>query len=771
MKISSKIMTAFIAINIIAVVTTATLLSINANNASSLAIEHQVKNQLLSVGEVKKVEIENYFDGIKKQLVNLANSTMTEDATLQLTESFQTVSRESEVSASKSQRLQDYYVDQFGKTFLESNNSNANAIEKLQGISLNGTLLQQAYIGDNSHPLGNKHLLDKASDGTVYSEVHDIYHDNYRSFLESWGYYDVFIVDMSGNVIYSVFKELDFATNLIDGPYQDSGLSQTFNNAKTLAQGEFEFVDFSPYYPSYNSPASFIGTPIIKNNQTIGVLVFQMPIDTINTIMTYDGKWREDGLGETGESFLVGPDNLMRSQSRMLIENEQEYQEMLHQTGVSDLIISKINLSKSSVGQQPIDMPYVNLALQGQSGVKSVTSYANNAVFAAYTPANILGKPWALISEIDTSEAMLEVTELNQMLYNMAFAIGSSMVLISAIIAWLVAIGISKPIKILSEKIEHVAKNNDLSVRFNTKGNDEIASLSASMNLMLNDFSNVIQGAYQTVKTLSSASENIQLNIEEMKREVDQQALNSNQVATAAAQMSTSISGVATFANNASDSSEKVLHSVRESAGVGQSLVNEISELSTRMGQATQSMTQLSAESDSIGSVLDVIQGIAEQTNLLALNAAIEAARAGDQGRGFAVVADEVRSLAILTQTSTKEIRSKVESLQAETSKVVEGISGANHFVASSVDNCNKNNIMLEKIASMMAEINEMNKQIAAAAGEQSSVTEDITKNVNNIADSAKSVSKNTHSADDTASSIHSQTQQLTTQIGLFKIA
>lgn len=756
--------------NITAVAVTAILLTVTANDASRLAIEHQVKNQLLSVDEVKKSEIKNYFNGISKHLKTLANSIITEDATQQFTKSFQAVSRESENNAGKTQRLQDYYVKEFEQTFFETNGIEVNSLDKLQDIDLNGKLLQQAYIGDNGNTLGNKHLLDKASDGTVYSEVHEVYHSNYRNVLESWGYYDIFLIDMSGNVIYSVFKELDYGTNLVDGPYQNSGLSQAFNAAKSLKSGEFEFIDFSPYYPSYNSPASFIGSPVIKDGETIGVLVFQMPVDNINSIMTYDAKWREDGLGETGESFLVGPDNLMRSQSRMLIENKDAYNEIMRKNGLSESVIFRIDLTQSSVGQQPINTAHVNMALQGESGLKIMTNFANHEVFAAFTPVNILGKQWALISEIETSEAMMEVSALSEKLRKIALAIGAMMVFISAVIAWFVAEGISKPIKELSQKIEHIAKNHDLMMRLKSEGNDEIASLSSSMNMMLDDFQNVIQGAYVTVKTLGGASKNIQENIEIMKSEVDQQASNSNQVATAAAQMNTSISEVATFANNASDSSEKVLHSVRESANVGKTLVHEISELSTRMGQATESMGQLSVESDSIGSVLDVIQGIAEQTNLLALNAAIEAARAGDQGRGFAVVADEVRSLAIRTQTSTEEIRSKVESLQSETTKVVEGISGANHFVSSSVDNCNKNNKMLENIASMMADINEMNRQIAAAAGEQSSVTEDITKNVNSIAESAKSVSQNTYNTGEMAGNIDTQTQQLTKQIGMFKI-
>lgn len=771
MRISTKIKTAFIAISAIAVIATASLLTATAINTSSLAIEHQLENQLLSVREVKKAEVQDYFVNISKQLTNLANSTMTEDAMVQFSKSFQSVTTETIPTAGQGDILKNYYQNEFGATFKETNNIGTDALSNLDSIGQNGLLLQQAYIGLNENPLGNKHLLDKASDGTTYSEVHEVFHNNYRTFLESFGYYDIFLVDNAGNIVYSVFKELDFATNLLTGPYKDSGLAEAFTGAKSLGKGEFSFVDFKPYYPSYDSPASFIGSPIVIDGKNIGVLVFQMPIDTINEIMTYHGKWREDGLGESGESFLVGPDGLMRSQARMLVENKEEYLKLLATFGVPEKQVDRIATTESSAGQQPIDSTHASQALAGEKGFIATENHLGSTVFAAYTPIDILGTQWALISEINKQEALFEVHALESTLYQAAALTGVVIIAIAIICAWVIASSINKPIANLTKRITSIAKNHDLTMRLDASGKDEIAQLSSSMNTMLDDFMTVIKGADATVKALGDASADIQQNIHSMRGEVDQQASNSSQVATAATEMNASISEVANFANTASESSENVVQSVRQSADVGKQLVNEISSLSDKMNEATQSMEQLSAESHSIGSVLDVIQGIAEQTNLLALNAAIEAARAGEQGRGFAVVADEVRSLAIRTQTSTEEIRAKVESLQAETDKVVNGIRGANQFVASSVENCNRNNEMLAQIEGMMVDINDMNTQIATAATEQSSVTEEISMNVTNIARSSETVSEKTVNTDGTAISINEQAKKLTEQIGMFKIA
>ncbi|MBV7297049.1 methyl-accepting chemotaxis protein [Enterovibrio paralichthyis] len=771
MKVSTKIRAALIGTGVAGVIATTIFLTFAAVSESGKALETQVENQLRSVRAIKKTEIENYFATISRQIVNMANSTMTENAIVQFSKSFQSVESEALPKANQAEVLNNYYVDEFGRTYQETNNQATDATSKLNTIGTSGQLLQQAYIGMNQHPLGSKHLLDKADDGTTYSEVHEVYHPNYRKYLESFGYYDIFLVDTSGNVVYTVFKELDYATNLDTGAYKDTGLAQAYKGAKNLKAGEFAFIDFAPYYPSYDSPASFIASPVVKNGERIGVIIFQMPIDAINSMMTYDSEWRADGLGDTGESYLVGSDNLIRSQARMLVENKDAYLDALRASGVAENTVSRIATTESSAGQQPINTAHINAAIGGEAGFTVTKNHFGKDVFSAYTPIDILGQRWALVTEITKSEALTTVHALQNSLYTKAGVVGFIIIVISALIAWLIANSISRPISVLTSKIIQIAKEHDLTIRLEAKSKDEIGELSRSMNTMLDDFMGLIKGADATAKALGDASESIQKNISAMRSEVDQQASNSSQVATAATEMSASISEVASFANNASESSENVVQSVRQSADVGQQLVSNISELSSRMNEATKSMEQLSAESDSIGSVLDVIQGIAEQTNLLALNAAIEAARAGEQGRGFAVVADEVRSLAIRTQTSTEEIRAKVESLQSETGKVVKGISGANEYVASSVDNCNKNNEMLDQIAGMMMEINDMNTQIATAASEQSSVTEEITMNVNNIARSAEQVSESTVSTDETSLSLNQQAHKLTQQIGIFKIA
>jgi methyl-accepting chemotaxis protein len=178
----------------------------------------------------------------------------------------------------------------------------------------------------------------------------------------------------------------------------------------------------------------------------------------------------------------------------------------------------------------------------------------------------------------------------------------------------------------------------------------------------------------------------------------------------------------------------------------------------------------LKNESESIGTVIDVIRGIAEQTNLLALNAAIEAARAGEQGRGFAVVADEVRTLASRTQQSTQDIQEMVERLQAGAEQAVSVMSNSQVQAKGSVDQAAEADESLHVITDMVSHINDMNTQIASAAEEQSAVAEEINKNINTISEVSVRTAQGANETAAASESMTSLASQLQAVVRRFKV-
>ncbi len=167
--------------------------------------------------------------------------------------------------------------------------------------------LQYQYIAANPHPLGSKNNLDRANDGSRYSELHGALHPYLRTALRQFGLYDIFLIEpRNGTIVYTVFKELDFATSLVSGPFAKTRLGDAFRASWALDKpGMVALSEFGEYLPSYNDQAAFLGTPIFDGGKKIGVLVVQVPIDKINSVMTHEGKWKERGLGDTGETYLV----------------------------------------------------------------------------------------------------------------------------------------------------------------------------------------------------------------------------------------------------------------------------------------------------------------------------------------------------------------------------------------------------------------------------------------------------------------------------------
>ncbi|NRB68977.1 MAG: methyl-accepting chemotaxis protein [Vibrio sp.] len=769
MKIATKIVLASTLLCSIAIISTGTFVGWKASDLSEQALYQRATSQLTSIRENKRSEIENYFQLIRGQLLTTAHSIGVRDAMIAFKDTFERYPVDS-VSASDLSTLSNYYTSSFGMNYRTVNGGNsANALQKLNMLSPRAKALQARYIGVNPNPLGEKHKMMVDSLGTEYDQVHSKYHPSIKGFLEEFGYYDIFLVDTNGNVVYSVFKELDYATNLNSGPYAGSGIANAFKNALGKSATQYHLEDFAPYFPSYEAAASFISTPIKLDNQTIGVLIFQMPVDKINSIMTFDENWRYAGLGNSGETYLVGPDSLLRSESRFLLEEPELYFEELKALGVSQGVMEQIQGKSSAIGRQSVDTASVKAALRGQSGSEVIEDYRGIEVLSAYSPLDAAGLQWAIVTEIDKAEAFADLDALVQT--KIVTVLTSSIVgVIAAVcVSYFLGNSIAKPIRVASEKIQRISRENDLTERLTVEGKDEMTDLSVSLNSLFSHLQDIIRKFAEATENLNHNTHSMTGNMNSARDAVQDQNRRTESVATAVNQMSASISEVAQFASRAAEFVKNANDKGSEGVGVGRDLGNEISRLNEEMKTAVEAIGRLHNESNSIAEVLDVIQGIAEQTNLLALNAAIEAARAGEQGRGFAVVADEVRSLAGRTQSSTEEIREKIEALQRETNEVSNSIENANGTVLQGVDTCEQNAGMLEQIVTMLNDLNEMNIQIAAATEEQKAVTDEISGSITSIADASSAVSSQVSDVDHVLQGLSSQAEQLNEAVSQFK--
>lgn len=770
MKIKTKLTAVSIALAVLPLIIATFTLQYLATTSAREALEEAARDQLISIRATKKDQIEDYFKTISDQVATMSNNGMIINATRDFAASYDSDHGISNTDQAPSELLS-YYENQFGKKYAELNQGKSiSATLLLEKLNDNALALQHQYIESNPNPMGEKHKLDKAPGASDYSQAHAQYHPPIRQFMETFGYYDVFLTDQTGNVIYSVYKELDFATNLAKGPYADSGLAQAFEKASRLRQNQVAFVDFAPYTPSYESSASFIASPVYDEGQLIGTLIFQMPIGKINAIMTSDQQWQDIGLGDSGETYLVGPDFRARSMSRFLIEDKEGYLSMLESLGASTKVVNSIRATDSNIGLQVIETQGTKAAIGGETGYEVFPDYRGIQVLSAYAPVDVNGVTYGLMSEIDQEEAFASVGRLESQI----MAASAIMVLIiaaAAIGAGLVfAHSITSPIVRLSKIMGKVESGNDLTLRADVNSKDEIGGMANAFNLMLEKFEALIQQVTSSISQVATASEELSSVATDSAQNVERQRNETDQVAAAINEMTVTIQEVASNASNASDGANTADNETKVGRQVVDQTSQAIGRLATEIEGAAQVIKEVEQNSENISSVLDVIKSIAEQTNLLALNAAIEAARAGEQGRGFAVVADEVRTLASRTQNSTTEIHEMIDKLQIGARKAVAVMEQSRAQAQEGVGEAENALKSLGAIANAVATISDMNLQIASAAEEQAAVSEEINKNITSISQISELTASGTEQTTAAASELARLATELQELISEFRV-
>ncbi|MGR3178373.1 MAG: ATP-binding protein [Candidatus Anammoxibacter sp.] len=349
------------------------------------------------------------------------------------------------------------------------------------------------------------------------------------------------IDEESGHIVYSVFKEVDFATSLLTGPYKDTHFAKAFKDARHANDKEFvKLVDFEPYDPSYADPASFIASPIFDGEKKIGVLMFQMPTDEINRVMTGNYNWKNEGLGKSGETYIVGSDYKMRNDSRFFIEEPERYFELLEQIGTDMNVINSIKSHSTSVLFQGVYTAGVDDALKGNTDTKIIDDYRGIPVLSSYAPLDIEDVNWVMLSEIDKDEVFSGLYKLR----NKIFTTMVIVVLFVMLFGFLISRAMSRPIILLTRRMKEVSKG-DLSKRVNIVLNDEIGMLASSFNKMVDDLEYSRDNMVKSKQIIKDKNEELQKLLDQLK-ESQSMAIQSEKMSA----IGTLVAGVAHELNN-----------------------------------------------------------------------------------------------------------------------------------------------------------------------------------------------------------------------------
>lgn len=466
---------------------------------SRATLTSTISTQLVTVRRAKADQIEAYFGTLRAQVETLSQDDMLVQAMVQFNKTFKALQNK-QVAVAQDKALETYYTTQFFPKLFANFPGQAD-YTLYRPDNQAGLYLQYYYIAANPHTKdAEKGLLDQATDDSEYSKVHAYYQPRLRNLIQKFGYYDLILVNFeTGDVVYTVEKQTDFGSNLDHGPYNKSNEARVVDLVRANAdRGSTQLVDFELYRPSYGAPGAFWAAPLYNGSHIVGILLLQISLAPINKIMTYNQDWVHAGLGKTGEAYLVGPDLLMRSDSRFLVEDPKAYGVTLGANGVPDRTVQLITKLNTTILLQKLSSVAAIEATQGHEGTLLANDYRGVPSLIAYQPLTLDGLQWGLVVKMSQAEVFAPIYNFQ----NYLLIATVLMMLLCTFSAILIANFFMRPVNVLTESARKVGAGQ-YDVQINLKTGDELGELATTFNDM-------VQGIRQQTNILEQKNREIE---------------------------------------------------------------------------------------------------------------------------------------------------------------------------------------------------------------------------------------------------------------------
>ncbi len=466
-------------------------------NSGKHSLEQRVLAELDGQRNIRRTQCLLMLEHTRKQVVTLSAAPGCMDAMVGFRDSFgelkQRIDSDLKLSADEERTLVDFYKSDFLPKLAKQ--SEAPPIpESIVPVDPVTRYLQYQYIAKFPELAYDEEKLQthQSGDGTGYDAVHGRYHGNLAAFSTSFNFEDLMLVDIEGNLVYSVAKTVEFGTNLMTGPYADSHLGELFREARRLRERDaYRFADFERYIPTLNQPAAFVASPIHVDNHMVGILILQFPVDQLVTTLTGNFQWEQEGLGSTGEVYLVGKDMTFRTRSRFIYEAFQKSRELgseqpindlleeLRSNGTPEAVIDRIRRQKSVLLALPVETQAVRQALSGHEGSGSYLDYRGQPVVGSYGPLDFEEIRWAIVAEMDEKEAFAPVRQFTRdvMLVSTAIALAIP------VLGLLLSRQFLSPVRALTTAARNVAQG-EIGAQAVVTSRDEFRELAEAFNEM-----------------------------------------------------------------------------------------------------------------------------------------------------------------------------------------------------------------------------------------------------------------------------------------------
>ncbi|OBI41219.1 cyclase [Mycobacterium sp. E796] len=473
--IQSKILIAMLLSGILGVSVIGLIGAISGRNA----LRQVESERLIELRESQKRQVQALFREVTNSLIVYSGGFSINEATQSLTAGFEQLAN-APISPAQQQALVNYYENQM-----------IAPIKKLTGnaIDLNAVLptnpaqkYVQAYYTAPPRPTADSLPVEDAGDGSAWTAANARFDFYMRGIVSRFDYRDALLLDMQGNVVYSVRKGPDLGTNILTGPYRESNLKDAYQ--KALRSNDVDFVwitDFQPYQPALDAPNAWVVSPVGMNGKMVGVMAFPVPIAKINNIMTANRHWEAAGMGAATETYLAGPDGLMRSDSREFLQDPQQYKRDAIAAGTAPEVVEKAIRLGGTTLVQPVATAGFRAAQRGESGTMSATDYLGNKELEAYAPLDIPDSNlhWSILATRDDSDAFARLGRFSKTL---VIAV-TTLVFVISVASMLIAGAAMRPVRRLEEGTRKIS-SGDYDVNIPVLTRDEIGDLTAAFNEM-----------------------------------------------------------------------------------------------------------------------------------------------------------------------------------------------------------------------------------------------------------------------------------------------
>jgi class 3 adenylate cyclase len=460
-------------------------------------------NSLIEVRDSRAREITGLFGSIENTLLLNSRGLSVANAMGAFTSGFQELEA-TELTDDERAQLEAYFTDDFSVKLSEATGETVDPSTFVPTGAAQSFLTLHYTVPFSS--FADAIANDDAGDGSAWSAAHAQYHDFFRRMTQLYNYEDVLLIDANGNIVYSAYKGVDLGSNLDSGPLQRTGLATAYSEALTgNVVDTVVLSDFAPYPPSLGVPAAWAVTPVAVNGSIVGAMAIELPIAEINKVMTGDGDWTNSGLGDTGETYIVGAgDNLMRSQSRDLLENPDSYKDQAIAAGTAPNVAQQVVAGGNTLLLQPVRTEAVASAAAGQTGTTLAAGYLGGETIAAFAPLDIKGLDWVIVAEIDSAEAFAPVDDFTRNLVLSSAVI----VLVVSLLSLVIAGVIVRPLRRLRDAARRIAAGES-GVQVDAGTSDELADVGAAFN----DMSRSLQVKEQLLAAQRDENERLMLSL------------------------------------------------------------------------------------------------------------------------------------------------------------------------------------------------------------------------------------------------------------------